>query len=212
MSKGTKKGGSSVTKMIEAAKAESAKKKGTGNTALDRANAVEKKGKAAPVKKAGSKVVKAVEKALTKKVVKKGAKAVVKAIEGAVDAVTAPAKKTQFFGRPKVTKKDVDPVKVKAERNAQHAAMMQLDWYRDYRVDSIALWVERRKAEADGDDVAIERINAKLDKISAKRDKARAAWKAEGSKVPTAVPAKAEKVNEDGPAELEALLQIPAAE
>lgn len=175
------------------AKAKAAK--ATGNTALERANAVAKKGAAKGLGAAAADFIAKNTKA--KKGSKKGPKeltnllrididaAADKAVQGAdLPPVTTNAKKApQFFGRKKVAK-EVDPVKVREQRNATHAQMMQLDWYADYRKDSIELWVERRKAEAAGDTAAIDKINKKLDSIARKRDKAKAEWKAAGAKLP----------------------------
>jgi hypothetical protein len=151
-------------------KKKTAKAAGTGNPALDRANAVAKKGKAA-------KVTKAIKVAAT----------------GGADVVKRekPAN-PQFFGRPKV-QKVVDPAKVKAERNAQHESMMRVPWYAEHRAQSIELWVARRKAIAAKDQPAVDKINRKLEKINKEREKARADWKAAGGKIPPAVSVKAEK-------------------
>lgn len=179
---------SSVKAMVKKIKAEAKAKReksGTGNAALDRANAVAKKG--AP---------------------KKGA---VKAAAKKAESTGKP--KPQFFGRQKA-KKEVDPAKVKAERNAQHERMMRVDWYRDYRANSIALWVERRKAEAAGDKDAIEKINRKLERVNRERDKAKADWKAAGSVIPDEAPAVKEpkkKAEKKAPAAKKKAAKKPAA-
>lgn len=157
-------------KMAKARKAKAAReaKKGTtGNAALDRANAV----------------------------AKKGPKATAKKIAGTVDQAAAKAvqkAKPQFFGRPKV-KKPVDQEKVKAERNALHQRMMRVPWYAEHRTESIELWVARRAAIAAKDTAKVEQINAKLERVNKKRDKARAEWKAAGSIIPDEPIAKPEK-------------------
>jgi len=153
-------------KREELNKIHKAKTSGTGNSALDRANAVAKKG--------ATRVTKAIKKAATG-----GAEVVKKA-------------KPQFFGRPKA-KKEIDPEKVKAERNAQHQRMMRVPWYAEHRAKSIELWVARRAAQAAGDAAEVEKINRKLDRINKERDKARAEWKAAGSVIPDVAPEKEEK-------------------
>lgn len=153
----------------KAAKAKRAAAKGTGNPALDRAN-----------REAGKKIAGGIDKAA-----------------GAALAKLTGKKGPQFFGRPKV-KKAVDPEKQNELRRKEHAKLMQVPEFAEYRKKSIALWVQRRKLiAANAPQSEIEAINVKLEKLAKKRKAALGKPAAKPEKIAKAKKAKKEKAPTD---------------